>query len=94
MRFRIKLTILFCILFMLFFHSEKVSAQYDAQLSQYMLAPGTFNPAFTGQGSDLNISLINRQQWVGVENAPRPFYSMLPCLSISTTKKTDLGSYS
>jgi len=74
MRFRIKHTILFGLLFMLLFHCGKVTAQYDAQLSQYMLAPGTFNPAIVGQGSDLNVSLINRQQWVGVDNAPSSFF--------------------
>lgn len=55
------------------FRSINVSAQYDAQMSQYMLAPGTFNPATAGNGSDLNVSLLNRQQWVGLGDAPSTF---------------------
>jgi type IX secretion system PorP/SprF family membrane protein len=46
------------------------SAQYDAQTSQYMLAPGTFNPAVAGEGNDLLLTLQNRQQWVGIDGAP------------------------
>jgi len=47
-----------------------VSAQYDAQTSQYMLAPGTFNPAVAGESNDLLLTLQNRQQWVGIDGAP------------------------
>jgi len=45
-------------------------AQYDAQSSQYMLAPGTFNPAVAGEGNYLLLTLQNRQQWVGIDGAP------------------------
>jgi type IX secretion system PorP/SprF family membrane protein len=58
----------------LLFQSLRVSAQYDAQLSQYMLAPGTFNPAIAGRSSDLNVTLVNRQQWVGIDNAPSSLF--------------------
>ena len=44
-------------------------AQFDAQWSQYMMAPGTFNPAVAGMGSDLYATVQNRRQWVGIENA-------------------------
>jgi type IX secretion system PorP/SprF family membrane protein len=45
-------------------------AQFDAQTSQYMLAPGAFNPAVAGEGNDLSLTLQNRMQWVGIEGAP------------------------
>ena len=62
------------LLLVLLFQSNRVNAQYDAQLSQYMLMPGTFNPGVAGESSEMNISLINRQQWVGMDNAPTTLF--------------------
>jgi len=72
MRFRLIPHITLLLLFLLF-QIARVSAQYDAQLSQYMFSPGTFNPAVAGRSSDMSFSLVNRQQWVGIENAPSTF---------------------
>ncbi|MDD4921836.1 MAG: type IX secretion system membrane protein PorP/SprF [Bacteroidales bacterium] len=72
MRFRFT-HLLFFLLLVVLLQSIPVSAQYDAQLSQYMLTPGTYNPAIAGQGSDMTISLVNRQQWLGMEGAPKTF---------------------
>ena len=58
------------VLFLLLCISFGVSAQFDAQTSQYMLAPGTFNPAVAGESNDLLLTLQNRQQWVGIDGAP------------------------
>jgi len=58
------------LLFLLLLSGISASAQYDAQTSQYMLAPGTFNPAVAGEGNDLLLTLQNRQQWVGIDGAP------------------------
>jgi len=58
----------------LLFQSIRVFGQYDAQMSQYMLMPGIFNPAIAGESSEMNVSLINRQQWVGVDNAPSTLF--------------------
>lgn len=58
------------LLFILLFSGISASAQYDAQTSQYMLAPGTFNPAVAGESGDLLLTLQNRQQWVGIDGAP------------------------
>lgn len=74
MRLRFTQPISFYVLLVLLLVSIPVSAQYDAQLSQYMLAPGTFNPAIAGRSSDLNVSLVNRQQWIGIENAPSSLF--------------------
>jgi type IX secretion system PorP/SprF family membrane protein len=67
-----------CLLILLLFLSlsgRKASAQYDAQISQYMLTPGLYNPAVAGDNSDLNISIINRKQWVGIDNAPSSLFA-------------------
>ncbi len=50
-----------------------VTAQYDGQFSQYMLNPGTFNPASIGEGDKLTVNLTSRQQWVDIDNAPSTF---------------------
>ncbi len=45
-------------------------AQQDPQFSQNMYNLLTFNPAFAGVGDEMTGSVINRQQWMGFENAP------------------------
>ncbi len=50
-------------------------AQWDAQVSNYWVVKQTYNPAFAGQGNLLNLSILGRQQWVGVENAPKTFWA-------------------
>jgi type IX secretion system PorP/SprF family membrane protein len=74
MPFRHSSHILFLMLVLLLSSGMKVSAQYDAQLSQYMLIPGTFNPASAGENSELNMSVVDRQQWVGIDNAPSTLF--------------------
>lgn len=54
--------------------SSPLLAQYDGQFSQYMLNPGTFNPAAIGEGEDLIVNLTNRQQWTKIDNAPSTFF--------------------
>jgi len=45
-------------------------AQQDPQFSQNMYNLLTFNPAFAGVSDELTGSVINRQQWMGFDNAP------------------------
>lgn len=46
-------------------------AQQDALFSQYMFNKLVINPAYTGTRDALSITLVGRQQWVGIEGAPR-----------------------
>lgn len=46
-------------------------AQQDALFSQYMFNKLIINPAYTGTRDALSITLVGRQQWVGLEGAPR-----------------------
>jgi Bacteroidetes-specific putative membrane protein len=48
-------------------------AQYDAQFSQYYMATSYYNPAYAGVNEDLNLLAMHRQQWVGIEGAPKSF---------------------
>ena len=45
-------------------------AQQDPQFSQNMFNILSVNPAFAGSEEDILVSAINRQQWVGFDNAP------------------------
>lgn len=48
-----------------------VSAQQDPMFTQYMHNPVTINPAYAGSRETLNFTAMNRQQWVGIDGAPR-----------------------
>ncbi len=50
-----------------------VSAQTDAQFSQYYEVPSYFNPSAIGQSDFLRIRGGMRMQWVGINGAPRDF---------------------
>jgi len=50
-----------------------VYAQWDAQISQYWRVKNYYNPAFAGETSDLQITGLYRQQWVGIKRAPKTF---------------------
>ncbi len=45
-------------------------AQQLPQFSQYMYNTVAINPAYAGSRERLNITLLNRNQWVGLEGAP------------------------
>lgn len=50
--------------------SVKVFAQYDAMFTQYMNNEMFINPAYTGSKEALAITLLHRQQWIGIEGRP------------------------
>ncbi|WP_026898597.1 PorP/SprF family type IX secretion system membrane protein [Daejeonella oryzae] len=63
---RILLTLLlFCII------QLAAKAQQDAHYSQYMFNSLVINPAYAGYKEAYNLSLLNRNQWVGIEGAPK-----------------------
>jgi len=45
-------------------------SQQDSQFTQYMYNTVSINPAYVGSRDVLNINLLHRSQWVGVEGAP------------------------
>ncbi len=48
-----------------------VSAQQDAQFTQYMDNTLFLNPAYAGSRGMLNMTAIHREQWVGIDGRPR-----------------------
>lgn len=55
-----------CLIFM-----ETVSAQQDAQYTQYMYNTVSVNPGYTGSRGHISIAALHRSQWVGLEGAPQ-----------------------
>lgn len=49
----------------------KLSAQQNAQFSQYMFNGIYINPAYAGYKEELNLHSFYRNQWVGIEGAPK-----------------------
>ncbi|MDR1708000.1 PorP/SprF family type IX secretion system membrane protein [Dysgonomonas sp.] len=65
---KVNCIILFFVFFV--FSSVAVYGQWDAQLSQYWRMKNYYNPSFIGQTDAIESSLLHRQQWVGLTNAP------------------------
>lgn len=47
-----------------------IAAQQDAQFTQFMFNKLTFNPGYAGSTLAPCLSVIHRQQWVGLQGAP------------------------
>ena len=45
--------------------------QWDAQISQYWRVKTLYNPAFAGETDNVEVMLLHRRQWVGINNAPK-----------------------
>ncbi len=60
-----------CILVVFGFAITTISAQQDAQYTQYMYNTISVNPAYAGSRGVLSIMGLHRSQWVGLDGAPR-----------------------
>jgi type IX secretion system PorP/SprF family membrane protein len=49
---------------------SQLSAQQDPQYTHYMYNTLSVNPAYAGSRDVLNISALDRQQWIGLDGAP------------------------
>ena len=47
-----------------------VTAQHQAMFTQYMFNTTAINPAAVGSHETLSLTLLGRQQWVGIDGAP------------------------
>ena len=50
-----------------------VTAQQDAQYTQYMFNTMSVNPAYAGSRGQLSIAALYRSQWVGLNGSPETF---------------------
>jgi len=60
----------FILLMMLLAGSQGLTAQQDAQYTQYMYNTVSVNPAYAGSRGHLSIGGLHRSQWVGLAGAP------------------------
>lgn len=58
---------------LLLFVAVNCAAQQDAQYSQYIFNGIYINPAYAGYRERININASYRNQWTGIEDAPRSF---------------------
>ncbi|MDR0231967.1 MAG: type IX secretion system membrane protein PorP/SprF [Dysgonamonadaceae bacterium] len=63
--------LLYIINVLLFVNCFQTAAQYDAQISNYWAAISYYNPGYAGETGKLEMTALNRQQWLGFSNAPR-----------------------
>lgn len=50
--------------------SGSIYAQQDAQFTQYMYNTININPAYAGSRESMNVFILHRTQWVGLDGAP------------------------
>ncbi|MGM0635259.1 MAG: PorP/SprF family type IX secretion system membrane protein [Bacteroidota bacterium] len=63
--------LLFCAIGFLFLHEAK--AQQTPQYTQYMYNMNVVNPAYAGSKESLSVGMLYRDQWSGIDGAPRTF---------------------
>lgn len=57
--------------------SIKGFTQQDPHYTMYMYNMNIVNPAYAGSTEDLNVSVLGREQWVGIEGAPSTYTANL-----------------
>jgi type IX secretion system PorP/SprF family membrane protein len=58
------------VFFLLFCITSGLYAQFDPMFSQNMFNPLNGNPGYAGSSGRMNVVLMNRNQWTGLEGAP------------------------
>lgn len=66
-----KTRLLLCVLGI--FLGQLVYSQQDPQYTQYMYNMNIVNPAYAGSKENLSVGLLFRDQWSGIDGAPRTF---------------------
>lgn len=67
-------------------------SQFEAQISQYMLHPATYNPAAVGEGGMINVTGQHKIQWLGMPGAPQTtFFTINAPFKLSKSVTHGLG---
>lgn len=69
----LKKKLLLPLLLLLLVVVENVTAQQDAQYTQYMFNTITVNPAYAGSRGQFSAAALYRAQWVGLDGSPETF---------------------
>lgn len=73
MKTRLK-TIGVCLGVVALFATQRLNAQQDPMISQYMFSGHFINPGYAGSHDYANLTLLGRKQWVGFDGAPYTGY--------------------
>jgi len=68
---RINILIIIAVITVCLGISNQSNAQQYSEYTQYMFNPVVFNPAYTGSRGLISMRAIYRNQWTGLEGAPR-----------------------
>lgn len=76
--------------------SMALKAQYDAQFSQYWACKNYYNAGCTGMDKSANVTFVDKQQWVGITNAPKSMFVSLdmPVNFLGKSQGVGLSLYS
>ncbi|MBL0343396.1 MAG: PorP/SprF family type IX secretion system membrane protein [Bacteroidetes bacterium] len=55
----------------LVFAQQGAKAQFEPQFTQYMFNEMFINPAYAGSREQISATMVYRNQWVGLEGAPK-----------------------
>ncbi|TLX76226.1 type IX secretion system membrane protein PorP/SprF [Labilibacter sediminis] len=58
---------------LMFLNTVDVKAQQESIYTQYMFNTVSVNPAYAGTRNAMNMLFLSRQQWVGLDGAPRTY---------------------
>ncbi|WP_136468575.1 type IX secretion system membrane protein PorP/SprF [Flagellimonas onchidii] len=83
---------MFMVLMPCFFMVFEVSGQQEMASSRYMVNAEIINPAYTGISGDLAIKTFGRNQWLGVEGAPRTIWASISS-PLNPLRRGNLASF-
>lgn len=66
-----KIYVLICVMGLAFLH--EANAQQNPQYTQYMYNMNVINPAYAGSKESLSTTFLFRDQWSGIDGAPRTY---------------------
>jgi type IX secretion system PorP/SprF family membrane protein len=69
----LKVNIRIALLLTIIMLSFRVNAQQDPMFTHYLNNPMAINPAIAGTQQGLNLSLLSRLQWIGLDGAPASY---------------------
>jgi len=78
-------------IFILLLISLSAYSQQDPSFTQYMFNKLVVNPAYAGSREVLTFDILDREQWVGIDGAPRTM--SISAHTSSLNRKVGLGAY-
>jgi len=78
-------------IFILLLFSLQAYTQQDPLFSQYMFNKLVVNPAYAGSREMLTFDILDREQWVGIDGAPRTM--TVSAHGVAVNRRVGMGAY-